>query len=80
MRQFGAAPNGVIVEDYWIVVPSTLTAEQGLLQVGLARFAPETRTLEIEPVTELIELQISLDRFNLFFPEKRSLIISATKI
>jgi len=61
VQQFGAVPNGMIVEEYWIVVPSTMAAEQRLLQVGLARFAPETRTLEIEPVIDLIDLQISAE-------------------
>ena len=30
--------------------------------MGLARFAPETRNLEIEPVIDLIDLQISPEK------------------
>lgn len=58
--QFGASDDGVIVEDYWVVIPSTVTAEESLLQVGLMRFTLETRGMSLSSVVDLAVLRLEL--------------------
>jgi len=58
VSEVGARPDDVIVEDYWLVIPSTMEEGNATLQVGLLSWAPPGVVSAAHNTVELTSLQV----------------------